>query len=160
VSLQEVPVPSKKHHTDKAESLREQGTLNPRPNAVRSELFQNSDFFDPRDVVQVKYEMLRGTRVEGMPVSRTAKAFGFSRPTFYQALAAFERSGVEGLIPRKRGPREAHKLTPELMEFIEQCRAQDDTVRVGGLANLIMKHFGVSIHPRTIERGLSHRKKN
>jgi len=158
--LQEVLVPSKKRHADKAESLREQGTLNPRPNAVRSELFQSSDFFDPRDIVQVKYEMLRGTRVEDKPISRTANAFGFSRPTFYQALAAFERSGVAGLIPRKRGPREAHKLTPELMEFIEQYRAQDESVRPGGLANLIMERFGVSIHPRTIERGLSRRKKN
>jgi len=153
-------VPSKKRHVDKAESLREQGTLNPRPTAVRNELFQNSDFFDPRDVVQVKYEMLRGTRVEGRPLSRTAKAFGFSRPTFYQALGAFERSGVAGLIPRKRGPREAHKLTPELMGFIEQCRAQDASGRPEGLAKLIMKRFGVSIHPRTIERGLSRRKKN
>lgn len=153
-------MPSKKRHADKAESLRQGGTLNPRPNAVRSELFQNSDFFDPRDIVQVKYEMLRGTRVEGRPVSQSANAFGFSRPTFYQALAAFERSGVAGLIPRKRGPREAHKLTPELMEFIDQCRAQDETVRPGGLANVIMKRFGVSIHPRTIERSFAHRKKN
>ncbi len=153
-------MPGNKRHPDKAESLRAQGTLNPRPGAVKSELFQDSDFFDPRDLIQVKYEMLRDVRVEGRPVSRTADTFGFSRPTFYQALAAFEHSGVAGLIPRRRGPREAHKLTPEIVEFIEQCRAQDESLRAGGLPNLIMERFGVSIHPRTIERGLSRRKKN
>src|SRR5439155_26012875 len=55
-SVLEVLVPSKKRHPDKAEALREQGALNPRSHAVKSELFQDSDFFDPRDLVQVKYE--------------------------------------------------------------------------------------------------------
>src|SRR2546428_12116177 len=123
MSVLEVLVPSKKRHTDKAEALREQGALNPRPHAVKSELFQDSDFFDPRDLVQVKYEMLRRARVEKNPVSRAADTFGFSRPTFYQAQADFERSGLVGLVPQKRGPREAYKLTPEVMEFVEQCRA-------------------------------------
>ena len=153
-------MPSKKRHTDKAEALREQGALNPRPHAVKSELFQDSDFFDPRDLVQVKYEMLRRARVEKNPVSRAADTFGFSRPTFYQAQADFERSGLVGLVPQKRGPREAYKLTPEVMEFVEQCRAQDESLGAEGLANLIMERFGVAIHPRTIERGLSRRKKN
>ena len=148
-------MPNKKRHWDKAESLRGQGTLNPRPHANKSELFQDSDFFDPRDLVQTKYEMLRGARVEGSPVSRTAATFGFSRPTFYQTRAAFERHGLAGLIPRKRGPRRAHKLTPEVVEFVEQSRTQDESLGAGGLANLIKERFGVSIHPRTIERTLS-----
>jgi len=153
-------MPTKKRHSDKADSLKRQGTLNPRPNAIKSELFQGSDFFDPRDLVQTKYEMLRGARVEGSPVSRTAATFGFSRPTFYQTRAAFERHGLAGLIPRKRGPRRAHKLTPEVVEFVEQSRAQDESLGAGGLANLIEERFGVSIHPRTIERTLSRGKKN
>lgn len=153
-------MPGKKRHPDKAEALRGQGALNPRPQAVTSELFQDSDFFDPRDLIQVKYEMLRDVRVEGRSASGAAATFGFSRPTFYQALAAFERSGVAGLIPRRRGPRGAHKLTPKIAEFIEQCLTQNESLRPGGLATLIMDRFGVSIHPRTIERGLSRRKKN
>lgn len=153
-------MPSKKRHPGKLESLREQGTLNSRANAVRSELFQGSDFFDPRDLVQVKYEMLRLARIDGRPVSQAAKAFGFSRPTFYQTQAAFERNGLVGLVPQKRGPHEAHKLTPEVMDFIGRCRHQDKSLGVEALANLVKERFGVSIHPRTIERGLSRRKKN
>jgi transposase len=158
-SLWEVLVPSKKRHPNKAESLREQGNLNPRPHTVKSELFLDSNFFDPRDLVQVKYEMLRRAQVERHPISQAAETFGFSRQTFYQAQVAFERSGLAGLIPRKRGPRGAHKLTPEVVTFSEQCRAEDESLGTGELAKLIMESFGVSIHPRTIERGLSRRKK-
>ena len=153
-------MPTKKRHPDKAESLRGQGTLNPRPHAIKSDLFQDNDFFDPRDLVQTKYEMLRGARVEGSPVSRAAATFGFSRPTFYQARAAFERHGLAGLIPRKRGPRRAHKVTPEVVEFVEQSRAQDESLGARELANLIKERFGISIHPRTIERTLWRGKKN
>jgi hypothetical protein len=49
----------KKTDQDKRKTLRQQGTLNPRPQDVRHALFLDSDFFDPDDMVQVKYEMLR-----------------------------------------------------------------------------------------------------
>ena len=42
--------------------------------------------------------------------------FGLSRPTFYQAEAAFEQDGLAGLLPQPRGPKSAHKLTPEVMK--------------------------------------------
>jgi predicted Zn-dependent protease len=43
----------------KIAALREEGTLHSAPEKVRDPKFQDSDFFDPRDAVQVKYEMLR-----------------------------------------------------------------------------------------------------
>ena len=71
---------------DKESSLRRDHALNPRPQAVRDPAFTSGNlFFDPRDVVQVKYEMLRRVRQEGEPVSQVAADFGFSRPSFYQA---------------------------------------------------------------------------
>ena len=110
-------MPSKDHNPDesKREALRQQGTLNPRPRDVTHPLFQDSEFFDARDLVQVKYEMLREVQVEDRPVSQSATAFGFSRPSFYQAQSAYAQGGLSGLVPRKRGPRGAHKLTPEVM---------------------------------------------
>ena len=78
----------------KAEALRAHGALHPRPQAVQAPLFASHDFFDPRDLVQVKYEMLRQVDVEGAPVARTADAFGVSRPTFYQTQAAFKQRGI------------------------------------------------------------------
>jgi Homeodomain-like domain len=80
----------------KREFLRQHGTLNPRPQDVTHELFRHSDFFDPHDLVQVKYEMLRHSRVDQKPIQQAAKSFGLSRPSFYQVQAAFQESGLAG----------------------------------------------------------------
>jgi hypothetical protein len=72
--------------------------LNPNPEKVSDPLFATSAFFDARDLVQVKYEMVRRVRVDGEPVSHSAAAFGFSRPTLYQARA-IERGGLAALVP-------------------------------------------------------------
>ena len=53
----------------KEAALAETRTLNPRPEAVRDEQFASSEFFDARDLVQVKYEMVRRVRVDGAPVT-------------------------------------------------------------------------------------------
>ena len=65
-----------------------------------------------RDLLQVKYEMLRQVRVENQAVSHVAEAFGFSRPSFYLAQAGFAARGLAGLIPQKRGPRHAPSSRP------------------------------------------------
>src|SRR5215831_14920616 len=101
-------MPRTQKDTDKQKALRHHGTLNPRPQDVRHALFQDSDFFDPEDMTQVKYEMLRQVRVDKRPISQAAHEFGFSRPSFYMANAAFEQAGLAGLLPLKRGPRRGH----------------------------------------------------
>src|SRR5687767_15934512 len=104
----------------KLAALRESGTANPHAQDVHDPAFAGSDFFDPRDLVQVRYEMLRRVRTEGQPIAETAKRFGVSRPTFYKAQADFERAGLPGLLPEKRGPRGPHKITTEVLRFIEE----------------------------------------
>ena len=144
----------------KLETLREQGTLNPRPREVTDPLFAKDGFFDSRDLVQVKYEMLRRVQSEGHSVTGAASAFGFSRPSFYQALEAFEEDGLAGLVPHKRGPKQAHKLTDEVLAFLVQTRQKEPSVRIPELARLIQQRFGTKLHPRTIERSLlRHQKK-
>jgi len=143
----------------KSRALREHGMLHPRPHQVHDPLFQDSEFFDPRDLVQVKYEMLRRVRVEGLSVTAAAKAFGFSRVAFYQAMAAFRQEGLPGLLPRRRGPKAANKLTDAVLEFIDQQRAADRSLRAPQLAALVQEHLGLSVHPRSIERALARRAK-
>jgi transposase len=145
----------------KLETLRQHGTLNPRPEDVTDALFQAGEFFDARDVVQVKYEMLRCVEKEGRPITEAASAFGFSRPSFYQAQLAFEQGGIAGLVPHKRGPKEAHKLTNKIVDFLQQIRLEDPALGSAELVGRIKKRFGVIVHPRTIERGLArHQKKH
>ena len=140
-------------------ALQQQGTLNPRPKDVRDELFLQDDFFDSRDLVQVKYEMLRRVQTEGQSVTDASANFGFSRPSFYQALSAFEQDGLAGLVPRKRGPKQAHKLTEEVLTFIGEMRQKEPSVRLPELVKLIQERFGTKVHPRSIERSLLRRQK-
>ena len=146
-------MPKSPPHDARLQSLRELGTLNPRPQAVTDDLFTASEFFDPRDLVQVKYEMLRRVEKGGRTISEAATRFGFSRPSFYQAQAAFQAGGLARLVPRKRGPRRAHKLTAEILEFMRETRQQDPSLPTAGLVRRIKERFGLAVHPRTIERG-------
>lgn len=143
----------------KLAALTASGTANPRPEAVHDPAFVGSEFFDPRDLVQVKYEMLRGVRVERQSIAAAAARFGLSRPTFYKAQADFERAGLVGLLPDKRGPHGAHKITAEVMRFIEQARAEDERLDAQALAEQIAERFGRSVHRRTVERALARSKK-
>src|SRR3984957_7335543 len=112
----------------KAAALHQHGSLNPRPEGVGNDLFSTYDFFDPKDLVQVKYEMLRQVLVERSSVTEAAAEFGLSRPSFYEAQAAFAENGLLGLVPEKRGPRRAHKLSAEVVEFLRVAKAEDPTL--------------------------------
>ena len=48
----------------KRDVLIEEGAFNPAPDKVRDPKFRSGEFFDPRDAVQVKYEMLRRVFVD------------------------------------------------------------------------------------------------
>lgn len=143
----------------KAQALRESGTLNPHPDKVADPLFAQSSFFDARDAMQVKYEMLRRVQVDNEPIASAAASFGFSRPSFYQAQEAFHEGGLQALLPRKRGPRGAHKLTAEVMRFINEARVEDASVGTNALAAMIRERFGITIHVRSVERALAREKK-
>jgi len=147
-------MPKAPENQPKTQALRQSGTLNPRPQDVRDELFREKEFFDARDLLQLKYEMLRRVSQEGHSISQAAASFGFSRPSFYQAQTAFEGGGLAGLVPQKRGPKQGHKLTPEILEFVRKARADDAKVTTSDLVKMVQERFGVELHSRTIERGL------
>ncbi len=139
--------------------LAQNGTLNRHAKQVTDELFLSKEFFDPWDVVMVRYEMLRRVKVDGWPVERATKAFGFSRVTFYQLQATFEQGGLPALMPRKRGPQVAHKLTDQIMDFVISAKASNKQIKSIKLSRLIQDKFGLSVHPRSIERALTRRLK-
>jgi transposase len=152
-------MPSPSGPQSKRQTLRRHGTLNPHPETVAYPLFHNSDFFDPADLVQVKYEMLRQVHVDERSVSESADACGLSRPSFYQAQAALQENGLFGLLPHKRGPQGGHKLTPEVMEFVAQQRTLDVPLTAQQLAESVRKRFQIQVHPRSIQRQLRRQKK-
>ncbi len=135
---------------EKLTFLRQSHTLHPHPEGVRDPLFTSgSPFFDARDLMQVKYELLRRVRVDGYSVSDATALFALSRPTFYAALSAWEQAGISGLLPLKTGPRHAHKLTDEIMRELEPL---SKTMTSAELASWLEAHRSLIVHPRSIER--------
>lgn len=149
----------KKKNDAKNEILRQHIALNPRPDGVEDELFVEYEFFDSHDTVQVKYEMLRRVQKEGWSVSRAAKIFGFSRNAFYQARTAFQQAGIAGLFRERPGPRHAHKLSEEVMDFVKKSLEENSSLSTLDLRQLIKENFGISVHRRSIERALKHHQK-
>jgi transposase len=148
-----VPAKSDNKHP-KTRTLLEDGTLNPAPEKVHDPKFRDCEFFDPHDVVQVKYEMLRRVSVENASVTNATEEYGVSRPTYYQTKASFDESGIAGLVPKKRGPRGPHKLQGEALAFIQGQLVAGEPIRARELAKLIRQKFGLNVHPRTIERAV------
>jgi transposase len=144
----------------KLAALRRHHAQHPRPDAVRDSAFTSGDpFFDPRDLVQVRYEMLRRVREEGQPVTATAAAFGVSRPAFYAAAASFAQAGLPGLIPERPGPRRAHKLSGPVVDGLAASLAADPSRTSADLARIALERFGLVVHRRSVERALARRKR-
>lgn len=147
----------KRHRNRKAEELARTRTLNPHPEAVADAAFASSEFFDPADLAQVKYEMVRRVTVEGAAVSATARSFGFSRQSYYTIAAALAADGLPALVPAKPGPRGAHKLTDPVLDHLGSLLAADPSLRSSQLAQEVADRFGISVHPRSVERALARR---
>jgi transposase len=145
--------------TPKRQALLESGTINTRAEVVDDAAFIGSEFFDPHDLVQVRYEMLRRVSAEGLSITDAVARFGVTRPTFYKVQADFARAGLVGLLPAKRGPHGPHKITDDVMGFIEQSLLDEPQLDGPGLVDRIQQRFGVAVHRRTVERALARWKK-
>lgn len=143
----------------KRQNLKRSGTIYRTPERVKALLFESNPFFDREDLVQVKYEMVRQVSHDAITVSAAAKAFGFSRPSLYKAKEALEQKGLAGLVPKKPGPKQRHKMTQEISDFARKLLKDDEAMDLKDVAQRIKKHFGLLVHPRSIRRALMSKKK-
>ena len=140
--------------TEKQDRLRKAGTLNRTPEKVSDPMFAAGDFFDARDLLQVRYEMVRLVRRGEASLAQAAARFGVSRPTCFRMVKAFDGGGLQELIPARRGPRGPHKISPEIVRFVEDYRARHGRVGARRLVPLIEAEFGVRVHPRGLEKAI------
>ena len=147
-------MPPKHDSKPKTDALIEEGTFNPAPDKVRDPKFRASEFFDPRDVVQVKYELLRRVTIDKVSVTEASDEYGVSRPTYYQAKADFNMAGIAGLVPAKPGPRGPHKVDEDVLAFLRARVVAGEPLRARELAKLVRDELDIELHPRTIERVL------
>jgi len=140
---------------DKTNILKNNGSFNAKHFLVNEPSFQSGAFFDPHDLIQVKYEMLRLAEKDGVSVTEAAGRFGFSRESFYKNKAAFGKEGLRGLVPKKTGPKGSTKLVGEGEAFIEQYIRDNPDARPKEINDSLRKKIGIAVHDRTIERYLS-----
>jgi transposase len=145
-------MPQQPDSAAKRQALQASGTFNARHDRVRHPLFEKADFFDPRDLLQLKYETLRALQEEGYSIARAAAEFGLSRPTIYQTQHHFQERGLEGLLPDKPGPKHPHKLTTEVRGYLRELMAAEPGLAGRELARRVRQRFKVKLHPRTIEK--------
>jgi transposase len=138
----------------KIRALRSSGALNRHPEKVRHPLFREHDFFDPHDMVQVKYETVRAIELDSRPIAQAAQDFGLSRPTIYEARTNLRQAGLEGLVPQKRGPKRPRKLTPEVRRYLEELVDSEPDLKASVLVQRIRTRFSIVLHPRTVEKAV------
>jgi transposase len=142
----------------KEQFLEAAGALNPKPQQVEDRKFRlRQGFFDPRDKVQVKYEMLRAHEIDGESVSEAAPRFGYTRESFYTSKERFDSEGIPGLVDRKRGRKGPDKLTEEILEFLGQSKRQDPRLSGARLCEMVNERYGVELHKRTVEKAVAGR---
>jgi transposase len=139
-------------------ALEQAGLLHPSPDAVLGDPFRSHPgFFAPFDKVQVKYEMLRAHVVDGQTATAAADAHGYSRASFYLVQAAFERSGMVGLLDERPGRRGPVKLSPEVLTFLQARHRERPGASGADLAAELEAALGVRLHRRTVEKALGGR---
>jgi transposase len=132
--------------------LKKGSTFNSKASEVKDELFLKNDFFDPQDLVQVKYEMLRKVEKEDFKVKEAVHLFGMSRQYYYKIKPAFDRQGMTGLLPDKRGPKHPFKLTDDIVGFINEMLKEEPSVTNQQITERIEARVKVVVNPRTIQR--------
>ena len=144
----------------KKDYLIENGTYNKNHSKVKVERFSGSDFYDPLDMAQVKYEMLKEVEQKGVSITAATEDFGFSRTAYYSIRDSFDKRGISGLIPEKPGPRKPHKLTPEYQNLVNEWVAEDPKISSSELARRIGENYAIAVNKRTIERYRAKKKLN
>jgi transposase len=103
-------------------------------------------------ILRLSYEMLRAHAGEGRSVVSLADEFGFSRETYYSALAAFEAGGVAWLADGKPGRPGPLKLTDEAAQWVLDLHRRRRNLSGRELAEKLAEELGIKVHRRTIER--------
>ncbi len=136
----------------KIDFLRSQGLLNKKPERVTHPLFETTEFFDRRDLPQVRYEMLREARVEKVPVTKACRLMGFSREYFYRLERAFAERGYVALLGSTMGRPPLLALNQEIVSYIVHRKIELPRLSGEELRKEILRLYKVDCSCRTVER--------
>lgn len=136
----------------KIQFLQKEGLINPKPERVQYQLFASYDFFDPMDLPQVRYEMIRTARIENISVAKSCRLFGFSREYFYKLERNFMNRGFVALLGSQKGRRPLIALNNEIVNFIIHRKIDNPNLSGEDLRKEILKIHKLDYSRRTVER--------
>ena len=139
----------------KHDILKSNGTYNIGSDSVVASDFQHGIFFDPHDLVQVKYEMLRSVAKKELSVSEASAKYGLSRQSYYSNKAAFDKEGIAALMPKKTGPKTNFKLNQEGRQFIDRYLVEHPNANTHSIKVALEENTGIAVHDRTVNRYIS-----
>lgn len=137
---------------EKNKFLDKEGLLNKKPDRISHSLFKTHEFFDPFDLLQVRYEMLRSVKVDGCSVAKACRTFGFSREYYYKLGRMFTERGFVGLLGAPSGRRPLIALNQELVNFIIHKKLEEPKLSGDNICKQIKKNYHVKCSTRTVER--------
>jgi len=142
----------------KKDVLMKNGTYNKNHSKVKKEKFQEGGFYDPMDIVQVRYEMIKEAGDGGKAIEQVTGEYGYSRASYYHIKGDFDNGGMIALVPEKTGPRSPSKLTGDLQEYIANYVEGNPRASSSQIAMAIEQDKGVTVNKRTVERFRSKKK--
>ena len=132
--------------------LRRARCLHLTPERVQDGRFiEQPDFFDQKDIVQVKYELLRRCKVEGHDVAPTCLNFGFSRTTYYKVQQAFLDGGLPALMGQPRGRLKPIKVTDAVRGYVISEKAKDPKLSARHMVAALKERYNVRLSERMIQ---------
>ena len=105
------------------------------------------------DAARDLYMLIEG-ETSGRPLDEVLNSFGRSRSTYYEKLRRFRDQGLEGLIPRPPGPRNAWRRPLEVVRHIVKARLRDPERGAADIA-AELDRLGHSVSVRSDERTLT-----
>jgi transposase len=103
------------------------------------------------DEVSRRLAMLIVGECEGQGATAAARQFHFSRPRYYQLLAAFEKEGALGLALQARGPKSDYRRTAQVVRRVIRQRFLDPDASAAVIAPKL-RQAGHTISQRSVER--------
>ena len=130
----------------------------PRPSAILCSPATRSS--TPRISFRSATRWCAAIRSTACPSATSPHVFGVSRPTFYKAQECAADVGLAGLVPQPRGPKGGHKISAEVVAFVDELKAATPELTMPQCLAAIEARFGVKVHRRSLERALARKKKS
>ena len=103
------------------------------------------------DPVLRKYEAVRAIILGHLNKSEAARKFNLSREMLYRSLEAFEKHGLQGLLPEKTGPKKARIGRDEIEKKVIALKFQFPSLGKEDMAQTLKKE-DILISSRTVAR--------